>query len=250
MALSVRRSRLIRVVFGVVSLLPLVQACGSRSSVDDYAAGEDGAMSSGASAGAEGGTGTGGSHAMGGANVGGSVIIGGTTGVAGRSGAGGKAAGGNTGAGGRGRGGTTGRGGAGSGGTGIGGTIVGGAPDGGASPGPTISCGAQTCDASTQTCCVGLTGLSCIANNKTCNGVPFGCTNSADCDGNGVCCLSVAGGVMISSSCEASCNGAGPNGGLQLCASDAECAPPNRNCRQTPLGLGFCAPGRRGRGFN
>lgn len=108
--------------------------------------------------------------------------------------------------------------------------------DAGPAPGR-ITCGSTSCSATTQECCVVQSGATCIAKGGACQGGTFGCSSKASCTGADVCCGEVSLGGS-GSTCKPSC---GPVG-IQLCAVDAECAPPttcqpglggSKTCRRT-----------------
>lgn len=114
---------------------------------------------------------------------------------------------------------------------------------GGGAPVSTITCGAQLCNADTQRCCAGLSGLACIGNDQTCVGAVLGCTVNDDCGGDGVCCISITGELDAASSCKPRCE-LGTSRDRQLCQSDDECALPFRFCTPTIFGVNICT--RRG----
>lgn len=241
MASLPRSARLLRSLVAATCLLPLVQACG-RSEPGDYLYDSDGPITSGASASMAGrGAGTAGTRSSnGGATVvagrgpGGAFGAGGTVAIGGGAlGGGGPIPGGGH----PGVGGTLAMGGVGVAGTGF----VAGA--GGAVQITTITCGDQTCNGSTESCCAGLAGLSCIGKNQACNGAVLGCTVNADCGGNGVCCISITGELDAASSCKDRCD-MGTTRDRQLCQTDDECAMPFRYCTPTIFGVNICT--RRG----
>jgi hypothetical protein len=119
----------------------------------------------------------------------------------------------------------------------VGGASIAGA--GGAVAVTPIVCGAQVCDAATQSCCAGLSGLSCIGNGQACDGAVLGCTVNADCAGKGVCCISITGDVSAASSCKERCD-TGTSRDRQLCQSDEECVPPTHYCTPTIFGVNIC----------
>ena len=119
----------------------------------------------------------------------------------------------------------------------VGGASIAGA--GGAVAVTPIVCGAQVCDAATQSCCAGLSGLSCIGNEQACDGAVLGCTVNADCAGKGVCCISITGDVSAASSCKERCD-TGTSRDRQLCQSDEECVPPTHYCTPTIFGVNIC----------
>lgn len=237
MASLPRSARLLRALVVATCLVPLVQACG-RSDTGDYLYGSDGSITTGASTSTAGrGSTTGGTRPSNGgvSATAGRGVGGASVGVAGTGvvGGGGPIPGGGV--------------------PGVGGTVaMGGVGTAGTSPvagaGGTVSvtpieCGDQTCDASTQSCCVGLAGLNCIRKNQACGGAVLGCTVNSNCDGGDVCCLSITGDVTAASSCKARCdNGTGRD--RQLCQTDDECLPPTRFCTPTIFGVNICT--RRG----
>lgn len=241
MASLPRSTRLVRALVVVATLLPLVQACGGRSDTEDYLFGADGTITTGASTSTAGRGSTGGGTRSGG----------GASSTAGRNGTAGTSAAGFGGAvtmGGSGtipQGGVTTTGGTGT----VGGAIavggVGTAGMGAAGVGGSVSvtpivCGAEACDAATQSCCAGLSGLSCIGKKQACDGAVLGCTVNADCAGKGVCCISITGDVAQASSCKASCDFMSGGRDRQLCQTDEECAPPFHYCTATIFGVSIC----------
>jgi hypothetical protein len=224
-------------------LFSLVEACGGRSDTEDYLFGPDGTITQGASA-SVGGKGVGGTRAgTGGNNIGadGGNSFGAVSGVGGTGFATGgtSAVGGSVSVGGTiGVGGTISVGGVGVAGTGVGGAVTAGA--GGMPSGPPITCGAQTCDANKQICCAGFGGFSCLAKNKTCNGATLGCTNSDDCSGAQVCCISITGDADAASSCKTRCDNMSGGRDRELCQVDADCQPPARFCTPTVFGVSIC----------
>jgi hypothetical protein len=249
-------ARVLRALLTAMCLFSVAQACGGRSNTEDYQFGSDGTISVGATSSSAGrgssvaGTSSvvGGSNGTGGtASTGATGNIGGTgvvTGGSGPIGRGGSAIGG-TGIGGTGIGGT-GTGGTGIGGTGIGGSGVAGsgtAGSAGSPPGPPITCGPQTCDSNTQSCCAGFGGLACIAKNKTCNGATLDCTTTSDCSGNDVCCISITGNANAASTCKPRCDNQGLGRDRQLCQTNADCLRPFRFCTATIFGVSICTRG-------
>ncbi|MEO7094388.1 MAG: hypothetical protein ABI175_14120 [Polyangiales bacterium] len=112
--------------------------------------------------------------------------------------------------------------------------------DGGA-PGR-ITCGATTCDAAKQDCCIafgGGGGSTCIAKGGTCSGAALSCSSAASCKAGEVCCSKRSASGAISSVCEATkCAGTEP----QICATDAEC-PTGTRCRDAVGGFKTCRAG-------
>lgn len=103
-----------------------------------------------------------------------------------------------------------------------------------------IVCGDETCNASTQSCCAGLAGLSCVGKNQGCEGAVLGCTVNDDCTGNNVCCISITGDINAASSCKARCDNMGTGRDRQLCQTDDECVMPFRFCTPTIFGVNIC----------
>jgi hypothetical protein len=102
----------------------------------------------------------------------------------------------------------------------------------------TIRCGATTCNANTEQCCVELGGgTTCSAIGACAGGVPLSCSGSESCGAGDVCCLT-ADPAGATSTCRATCNGGGA-GGVELCSSDADCATGDR-CRRTVAGISVC----------
>jgi len=231
MASLPRSARLLRALVVVTCLVPVVQACG-RSEPGDYLYGSDDPITTGASTGTAGrGSTTGGTR--------GSTA--GTSATAGR-GVGGNGVGGTVVGGGSGpvpEGGVTGIGGT----VAVGGFGTAGAPSiagaGGTVSVTPITCGAQTCNANTQSCCAGLSGLNCVRKDQGCEGAVLGCTVNADCGGNEVCCISITGDIDAASSCKAGCD-RGTSRDRQLCQADDECLPPFRFCTPTIFGVNIC----------
>jgi hypothetical protein len=131
---------------------------------------------------------------------------------------------------------------------------VGGSTSGGGSGGSSggvapISCGAQSCDPTSQECCVSLGGgggapmESCGPKGQCMGDVTLNCTGSSNCPNNEVCCLSTRGG-MPQARCATRCRGGGGGGGPsgQLCSTNQDC-PMGQQCMMTPFGLGVCLGG-------
>jgi len=235
---------LLRTLIVGACVFPLVQACG-RSEPGDYLYNSDGTISEAASSSiggdapsrggtrntTGGATGRGGTVTAGGARPGtAGSSVGGTS--VGGVGAGGSSVGG-VGVGGTGRGGNA------QGGTGVAGSAQAGTGAGG-SPGNPITCGADVCDSSVQSCCVGLAGAQCIKKNQACGGAVLGCTLSSDCPGNDVCCISITGDIDAASSCKARCSNMGTGRDRQLCQTADECTAPFRYCTATIFGVSVC----------
>jgi hypothetical protein len=247
MASVPRSAHILRVLVTGSGLFSLIGACGGRSDTRDYVFNADGTISEGASSNSGASSSFGGTPSAGGTNNGhgGTISHGGVsnTGATGPNGGTGVVVGGSgpiagaTAMGGSAIGGT------GFGGTGFGGTGFGGSPTAGAAGAPPftpITCGAQVCDANTESCCAGLGGLNCIAQNQDCNGAVLGCTTNGDCAGNGVCCISITGDVNAASTCKARCNNMGTGRDRQLCQTAADCLDPFRFCTATIFGLNIC----------
>lgn len=99
-----------------------------------------------------------------------------------------------------------------------------GAADSGA--GPTITCGATTCSAGTQVCCIALDGTeSCAAAGlAACGaGVERRCDDRSDCAPNELCCATL-GALYVGGTCQTAC------GARQLCKATAECANAAQTC--------------------
>ena len=208
-----------------------LQGCGGRSDTSDSLfEGQPSSGGSGAIAGAvHGGAVGSGAVSSGGAASGGSRPSSGTAGTSGQAGtgAGGSAQGGVPGTGGN-------SGGMPQGGVGIAGTAAG----GGAGNAP-ITCGADVCDGSTETCCVTLAGFGCVPQGAACSGAVLECGATSDCVGNQVCCLDIVDAVGSSSRCKSSCTGRGPTRERQLCTTDDDCQN-QRRCRDTVFGISVC----------
>jgi hypothetical protein len=94
-----------------------------------------------------------------------------------------------------------------------------------------ISCGAATCFAGMQACCVrpvnGRPTPMCIPADETCDmGVSIGCVSTAACGPGAVCCVSA---TTLSTTCEepAACL---LSPGIILCSADADCPGLLPNC--------------------
>jgi hypothetical protein len=97
--------------------------------------------------------------------------------------------------------------------------------------GPFIPCGTELCRPIVQACCVsaqnGVPTATCIGMNEMCaGGASFGCSNTPQCGGGDVCCVSVQ---TLSTTCEApaACL---LSPGVILCGSDADCPALLGNC--------------------
>jgi len=242
-------ARLLRALLTVTALFPVVQACGGRSDTEDYLFNSDGTVSvagaDGAGAASTGGTrsGRGGTSTGATGNNGATSSTGATTGTGATSNTGATSSTGGSGIAGMvGEGGEGGTGIGGIGGSGVAGMPQGGiAGEAGAPPtGPVVTCGGQTCDADTQTCCfAGFGGFSCIKKGNACNGAVLGCTTNKDCAGD-VCCIGITGDVSAASSCKARCDNMGTGRERQLCDSDDDCRMPFRFCTPTVFGVNIC----------
>jgi hypothetical protein len=86
-----------------------------------------------------------------------------------------------------------------------------------------IECGQDTCDTSTQFCCLGLVApitRTCVPENNICLGPDQHCDEAADCPQGQVCCAS--GGVIgVSTFCQNACS----VGQVQVCSTQQECKP-------------------------
>jgi len=228
MGASSRSFRAARALLACAALIPVLQACGSRSDTEDYlfdangpisrgaASGSGGSPSSGATAGRSPGTGgssaTAGRPATAGFGTGGGAPTAGSSAVGGLGGA--VAVGGSIAAGGQ--------------------TVAGAA----GAPAGDISCGDERCDSATQSCCLA-GSLQCITKGAACSGPVLGCTSQSDCDGE-LCCLSLTGEAASASACKPRCSTMGSGRDRQLCDTDADCQPPFRFCRATVFGLNLC----------
>jgi hypothetical protein len=145
-----------------------------------------------------------------------------------------------------------------------------------------ISCGAQTCDSTTDECCVVLVGMNahpaCV-NKGTCQSIDGGagtlaCDGPEDCPGakmpSGGCCVALNGSTGMldgASMCTDQCpgkvivsTGTGINAHTKMCHTAAECTgyvgaimgtPLDGNYKfdqcctfpQAPAGFAFCVPG-------
>ena len=238
MASAPRSARLLQGLVLAICVVPLVQACGGRSDTEDFLYGDTVAQ------GAQ-GNGTAGTRQTGGTPGTGATTGTGAVGVGATQGIGGDIVGtAGDGVGGSGTGGSTGVAGSPFGGTGVGGSVsvAGSGPIGGtgAAGGPSMSCGAQTCDTSTQLCCAAIGGTGCVSRKQGCAGATLTCTTNQDCAGNGVCCLSLTGSADVASSCKPACNNFGATRDRQLCQQDSDCQLPQRFCTETVFGVSVC----------
>lgn len=222
----------LRALLVLCGVLPVVQACGGRSDTEEYLFGDE-PITVGASSGSGGNatagrTGTGGAVGVGAsagigaaAGVGASAPIGGMIGMAGEPAVGG-----------------TGVAGSGTGGVATAGTsgLAGAA---GMPSGPPISCGADVCNADTQSCCAGFGGFQCVAKGGQCQGAVLACTSNEDC-GMQECCISITGDADAASSCKARCDTMGGGRDRQLCQADDDCRAPFRFCTPTIFGVNIC----------
>ena len=100
-----------------------------------------------------------------------------------------------------------------------------------------VACGQSSCNPSTEQCCIGQSGASCIGKSATCQGTSLACTTTAQCTGGNVCCATLN-GASVTAVCQASCPSGGITGPYQLCATDGEC-PTGSTC-QTLGGIHYC----------
>ena len=110
-----------------------------------------------------------------------------------------------------------------------------------------IPCGMGACDPSTQFCCIIFQPASqmCLATGSPCMGAALSCTSASSCTSGDVCCADIM-GTKVSSSCKPKCAGGFME--PQLCASSAECTPPD-TCRMILGGYKACAPPQPDGGF-
>lgn len=100
--------------------------------------------------------------------------------------------------------------------------------DGGGGPGtPTpdqISCGATTCNSTTDVCCIDRNqAQTCITKGTTCDqGIAQGCDDKADCTGGDVCC-GAQGAAGPAIECKPTCGSIQGFPLPQLCKTDSEC---------------------------
>ena len=97
------------------------------------------------------------------------------------------------------------------------------AADAGATAG--IECGMETCNVSTQECCItggpgGGGSTACVAEG-TCEGTPAACDGPEDCGGD-ICC-----GTFGGTTCETTCEG---QGSAELCHSASDCSASGDMC--------------------
>jgi hypothetical protein len=95
-----------------------------------------------------------------------------------------------------------------------------------------IVCGPTTCNAATEICCAGFGTFSCTSPGL-CVGTPLSCSSAASCKTGNVCCFNGGFGGTASATCAPFCPG------IQLCAVDAECRPP-QTCRPVFGGYRIC----------
>ena len=100
-----------------------------------------------------------------------------------------------------------------------------------------VACGQSSCNPSTEQCCIGQSGASCIGKSDTCQGASLSCTTTAQCTGGNVCCASFS-GATLTAVCQASCPSGGLTGPYQLCATDGEC--PSGSTCQALGGIHYC----------
>jgi hypothetical protein len=102
-----------------------------------------------------------------------------------------------------------------------------------------IPCGAVTCDSTSQECCFGHAGGSCIPKGGACDGgITLTCSGPEDCPVAGdVCCAEASsGGAGASCTTEAACHG------LILCQTDEDC-PDMERCEMVLEGYKICRHG-------
>ena len=249
--------------FALLGVL-LAFGCGSRTTLDDRPRGGSlgtavvtGSSSSGSITGSSSGAGssTGGSSAggssTGGSSAGGSSTGGSSTGGSSTGGSSAGSSGGGSNSGGSGgsgasgsssSGGSEGSSGSSGGAQGSssgGGPSSGGLIDGGTSG--TIPCGATTCSAATDQCCVQIGGgisAACSPKGVPCPGVSVACSSAANCSTGESCCLALGlggGGAVCQSACTPGLGGLI----IQLCSTTAEC-PAGQVCTATAA-FGFRA---------
>ncbi len=108
-----------------------------------------------------------------------------------------------------------------------------------------ISCDGDVCDGSTQVCCATMQGAKCVGQGDGCFGFEFECSSALSCGAGLVCCFD--GGFNGGATCQEKCKGGGPggpgpDGEVQLCASDAECQD-GAPCVEAELGFQVCDTG-------
>ena len=99
-----------------------------------------------------------------------------------------------------------------------------------------IACGAQSCDPTSQECCLtfgGMGGETCVPTGS-CPGLALACTGPETCMNGDVCCITFQGGAP-GSACMPMCQG-----GPRLCQTDQDCTPRRPHCVAGPLGLMTC----------
>jgi hypothetical protein len=102
-----------------------------------------------------------------------------------------------------------------------------------------ITCGGQTCNALSETCCATLGGFGCISQAQECTGATLVCGASSDCGDGLVCCLQLIGEAHATSQCKSECTN-GPGRERRLCNEDSECSPNRPFCRDTTFGVRVC----------
>ncbi|HEY2900758.1 MAG TPA: hypothetical protein VGL59_09300 [Polyangia bacterium] len=211
------------------------------TNIGDGTGGSSGIAGQSGGTGGKPGTGSGGVPGSGGGAGG---AAGGSIGSGGRPGSGGAAggaAGGSIGSGGRpGSGGAVGSGGS----VGTGGRPGG---SGGAAGGSGIACGAMTCQASTEACCLQMNNNTrsetCIKAGAICPGGPsIGCLGG-DCGAGNVCCASLLGLSTMCAAPQQCANGLS----AVLCGVDSDCPAARSHCCQT-AGISTCSAAACGGG--
>jgi len=101
-----------------------------------------------------------------------------------------------------------------------------------------VLCGEDSCDLTTNTCCISEFGATCVDGvNASCNfgGTPLICDGPEDCRGD-QCCLSVGLPGELTCSPRACVN-------LTLCHQDQDCSEDKicRRCQFTGLSLAVCS---------
>jgi len=110
--------------------------------------------------------------------------------------------------------------------------------------GGTVKCGSETCNAATQECCAGTSGLKCLDKGKCGGGTVVPCSDPSSCPGGEVCCAQ-RDGFSLKVACQATCTG----GGFTLCSSDTDCKSPDK-CQTGLAGFKFCGGRPDGGGFD
>ncbi len=105
-----------------------------------------------------------------------------------------------------------------------------------------IKCGSEVCDAASQECCAGTSGLKCVAKGGCGGGTVIPCSDPSSCKSGEVCCA-MREGFGLKVACSATCSG------FSLCTSDADCKSPEK-CAPGFAGYKYCSGRDGGTGFD